>query len=102
MCFCCGAGEFELCDAELAGLDYEQAMKLAGREWGLASNILPRINTPGGCASAHVTAKRALDALNLHWGVGSVDVIRRHIDIDVTATEIKAVEKVLRKMTEEK
>lgn len=100
-CFVCGMGEWELNDMELAGMDYEGACRIAGREWGHVSHILPRLNTPDGTMSSHVTSKRALDAINLMWGMGSVDVVKKHVDVDVTVEDINLVVEALEKIVEE-
>ncbi len=55
LCFVCCAGEFELNEVETDGEDYEQIMKLTGRESGHVSQILPKINTPSAVLSHHVT-----------------------------------------------
>lgn len=63
MCFCCGAGEFELSDMELAGLDFEQGSKLSGREWGDAMSIYVRVNNPVQRWSSNTTSRKARDNL---------------------------------------
>lgn len=46
-CFVCCAGQWELTRIETRGLTQEQIDGIKGREWGVNSQILPRINTPG-------------------------------------------------------
>lgn len=65
MCFCCGAGEFELSAFELAALDYREAIEACGRESGHCSDIYPRINCPYINPSKHLTSQRAGEALSV-------------------------------------
>ncbi len=53
MCFVCCLGQYELHDIEVEGEDYEEVLKLIGREIGRVERILPRLNTPGSISSSH-------------------------------------------------
>jgi hypothetical protein len=67
MCFTCGAGEFELNERELVGLDYEEALQIAGREFGESHEIHARINTPHYRMSQIVTSNKAMAQLVKDW-----------------------------------
>lgn len=55
LCFVCCAGEFELKEMEIDGEDFEQILRLSGRESGPVEKILPRLNTPSAVLSTHQT-----------------------------------------------
>lgn len=96
MCFTCGAGEFELNDYELAGLDLEEALRLAGREWGTAGDIYVRVNAPSERWSHTSTSKRAISALERAFGV-AIEVLKQ----DITLKDIQDVTNAMKQLLEE-
>lgn len=95
MCFCCGAGDFELSDAELAGLDFEDAAKLAGREWGNAHDIYVRVNSPAEKWSTHITSPRARNALCGVYGKFA-DIIEERITLQDIKDVTRAMEELIK------
>ena len=66
MCFCCGMGQYEMDAIMRAAADKEVVFRLAGREWGINSDILPRINTPGETLSTICTNKQLLNEVGIN------------------------------------
>lgn len=97
MCFCCGAGEFELNDMELAGLDFEQAARLAGREWGEAHSIYIRVNNPAERWSCNITSNRAGSRLTERFNKAL-----QILEDDITPKDIAQVIKGMEKLMEDK